>query len=95
MLKSKAKSKRKSKKSKQQPTAEKPPLSKKEQKAQKRQAARERKEAVKTITPAVFASVAIGILLFLLKGPKLAIAGCGGFLHHFMLLVRLGAASTS
>ncbi|MBD2039666.1 hormogonium polysaccharide biosynthesis protein HpsL [Microcoleus sp. FACHB-672] len=80
MLKSKAKSKRKSKKSKQQPTAEKLPLSKKEQKALKRQAARERKEVMNTITPAVFASLAIGILLFLLKGPKLAIAGCGGFL---------------
>ncbi len=84
MRKPKTKPKRRSKKSRKQATVESPPVSqpasKKEKQALKRQAARDRKEAMKVLTPAIAASLAIAILLFLLKKPQLAIAGGGGLL---------------
>lgn len=68
----------KKKKGKAAPKPDQPVLSKKELAAQKRQAAKERQALTKTVVSAGSLGAIVGVALFFVKGPKLALAGGGG-----------------
>ncbi|MBE9041016.1 hypothetical protein IQ235_09510 [Oscillatoriales cyanobacterium LEGE 11467] len=80
MPKTKKKSKKKSRRSKQDTNSQTPALSKKELKAKKRKAAKQRKEFIQAFITTGSIGAILGLILFFLKDPKLAIAGGGGII---------------